>query len=164
MLDIWKACFTLLRMNKPNLPDEIDVRNKDYSFRADMKVNGWMLVALIISSASDVFFPDQIKTWLPAWRAIIAIAPFLFILIWMRNLTRWIRGMDELHRRITLAAIVFAVSTTFFVVALWHVLAKVGIWRTGFLGIFDPNSVWVILSLMTASYFHGYRISNRRYQ
>ena len=151
-------------MNKPNLPDEIDVRKEDYSFRADMRVNGWMLAALIMSSASDVFFPDQIKTWPLAWRTIIAIAPFLVILLWVRALTRWSRGMDELHRRITLSAIMFAVSATFFVVALWHVLAKVGIWRTGFLGIFDPNSVWVILSLMTASYFHGYRIFNRRYK
>ena len=151
-------------MNKPNLPDEIDVRKEDYSFRADMRVNGWMLAALIMSSASDVFFLDQIKTWPIAWRTIIAIAPFLVILLWVRALTRWSRGMDELHRRITLSAIMFAVSATFFVVALWHVLAKVGIWRTGFLGIFDPNSVWVILSLMTASYFHGYRIFNRRYK
>ena len=151
-------------MNKPNLPDEIDVRKKDYSFRADMKVNGWMLVALIISSASDVFFTDQIKAWPPACRTIIAVAPFLFILLWVRALTRWSRGMDELHRRITLSAIMFAVSATFFVVALWHVLAKVGIWRSGFLGVFDPNSVWVILSVMTASYFHGHRIFNRRYQ
>jgi hypothetical protein len=149
---------------KPNIPDEIDVRKTDYSFRADMKVNGWMLVALIISSASDVFFPDQIKACQLAWRVIIAVAPFLFILLWVRALTRWTRGMDELHRRITLSVIVFAVSATFFVVGLWHVLAKAGIWRTGFLGIFDPTSVWVILSLMTAFYFRGYRLFNRRYQ
>src|SRR4030095_10521069 len=103
---------------KPNIPDEIDVRKRDYSFRADMKVNGWMLVALIISSASDVFFPDQIKGCQLAWRVIIAVAPFLFILLWVRALTRWTRGMDELHRRITLSVIVFAVSATFFVVGL----------------------------------------------
>lgn len=150
--------------SKPNIPDEIDVRKGDYSFRADMKVNGWMFVALIISSASDVFFPDQIRACQLAWRVIIAVTPFLFILLWVRGLMRWTRGMDELHRRITLSVIVFAVSATFFVVALWHVLAKAGIWRTGFLGIFDPTSVWVILSLMTAFYFHGYRIFNRRYQ
>jgi hypothetical protein len=150
--------------NKPNIPDEIDFRKKDYSFRADMKVNGWMLVALLISCTSDVFFPDQIKTWHVAWRAIIAIAPFPFILLWVRDLTRWIRGMDELHRRITLTTIVFAVSTTLSVVALWHLLAKAGIWQTFFRNFFDPNSIWVILSLMTAFYFHGYRIFNRRYQ
>ena len=129
-----------------------------------MKVNCWMLVALIISSASDVFFPDQIKTRQLAWRAIIAIAPFPFILLWVRDLKRWIRGMDELHRRITLATIVFAVSATLFVVALWHLLARAGIGHISFMPPFDPNSVWVILSLMTAFYFHGYRIFNRRYQ
>ena len=151
-------------MNKPNTPDEIDVRKKDYSFRADMKVNGWMLVALIISSASDVFFLDQIKTWQLAWRVIIAIAPFPVLLVWVRDLTRWIRGMDELHRRITLTTIVFAVSATLFVVALWHLLARAGIGKIFILSTFDPNSVWVILSLITAFYFHGYRIFNRRYK
>lgn len=129
-----------------------------------MKVNGWMFVALVISSASDVFFPDEIKTWQPAWRAIVVIAPFLAILVWVRDLTRWIRGMDELHCRITLTTIAFAVSAALFVVALWHLLAKAGIWGTFFLNFFDPNSVWVILSLITAFYFHGYRIFNRRYQ
>jgi hypothetical protein len=150
--------------NNPNLPDEIDVRKKDYSFRADLKVNGWMFIALVISGATDVFFPDEIKTWHPAWRAIIAIAPFPAILVWVRDLTRWIRGMDELHRFITLTTIVFAMSATLFVVALWHLLTEAGIWQTFFLHFFDPNSVWVMLSLMMAFYFHGYRIFNRRYQ
>jgi uncharacterized protein YacL len=150
--------------NKPNIPDEIDFRKKDYSFRADMKVNGWMFVALIISVGSDVLFSDEIKTWQLVWRVIIAIAPFLAILVWVRDLTRWVRGMDELHRRITLTTIVFAVSTTLFVVALWHLLAKAGIWQTFFRNFFDPNSVWVILSLMMAFYFHGYRIFNSRYK
>lgn len=129
-----------------------------------MKVNGWMFVAVIISGASDVFFPNDIKTWHPAWRAIIAIAPFLAVLVWVRDLTRWIRDMDELHRRITLTTIVFAVSATLFVVALWHLLAKAGICQTFFRNFFDPSSVWVILSLMTVFYFRGYRIFNRRYQ
>ena len=151
-------------MNRPNLPEEIDVRKKDYSFRADMKVNRWLLVAVILSSASDVFFPEEIKTLQPAWRAMITIAPFPAILLWVRDLTRWVRGMDELHRGITLMAIVFAVSTTLFVLALWHLLAKAGVWQTFFRNFFDPNSVWVMLSLMSAFYFHGYRIFNRRYK
>jgi hypothetical protein len=150
--------------NKPNVPDEIYLGKKEYSWRVDWKVNGWMFVAFVISAASDGFFHDRIKTWHIVWRIIIAIAPFFGILLWVRDLTRWIRGMDELHRRITLAAILFSVSTAFFIVALWHLLAKTGIWQTFFHNFFDPNSVWVILSLMTVFYFRGYSIFNRRYK
>jgi hypothetical protein len=149
--------------NKPNLPESVQP-GEYYSLWIDLKVNGWMLVAILLSIVSDMFFPGEIKTWQPAWQAIIAIAPFPAILLWVRDLTRWIGGMDELHRRITLTAIVFAVSATLFVLALWHLLVRAGIWQTLFQQFFDFNSVWVILSLITALYFHGYRIFNRRYQ
>ena len=150
--------------NKPNVPDEISFGKEEYSWRMDWRVNGWMFAAFFISSVSDVFFPDQIKTWRVAGRAIIEIAPFVFLLFWARDLTHWIRGMDELHRRITQAAILFAVSATLFVVALWHVLAGAGVCQPVALHLFDPNSVWVILWLMTFFYFLGYSIFNRRYK
>jgi hypothetical protein len=151
-------------MNKINVPEQIDFRNKEYSFREDMKVNGWMLVALVISVASEIC-SDQVKTWFPPWRAVLAIAPFPALLIWVRDLTRWIRGMDELHQRITVATSLFAVSATLFVVTLWNILAAAGIWQHFFQNFFfAPKSVWMILGFITIFYFQGYRIFNRRYR
>ena len=141
-------------MNKINVPEQIDFRKKEYSFRDDMRVNGWMLVALVISVAGEMC-SDQVKTWVAPGRALLAIAPFPALLMWARDLTRWVRGMDELHRRITLAAIVFAVSATLFVTTLWALLAQTGIWPHFFSNYFNPKSVWMNLALMTTFYFHG---------
>ena len=113
--------------NRPNIPDEIFLGgNKQYSWRTDLRVNGWLMLSVLMSGASDFFFAHQVKQLDVTLRTLIALAPFLVLLLWMRNLAQWIRGMDELHRRITLAAVLFAVGATFFFVMLWHALASSG--------------------------------------
>jgi hypothetical protein len=155
---------------KPNLPDEIWLGKKEYSAWTDWKVNGWLFVATIISAASDILFPSVVREWPVAARALLALLPFLALLLWMRNLARWIRGMDELHRRITLAATFFAVSTSFFLVVLWHRLERAGVFQAIFpmgnasAASWDIGTVGHIFLLMTFGYFLGYRIFNRRYQ
>jgi hypothetical protein len=162
--------YTGAMNHKPNVPDEIWLGKKEYSWRMDQKVNGWLFVAALISCASDILFLDQIKQWHVAWRTIIALAPFLAILLWARSLARWISGMDELHRRITLAAILFAASATFFFVMLWHRLDDAGVFAAIFPAGKNPNASWDIgtvghiFLLLTFFYFLGYRIFNRRYQ
>ena len=94
--------YTDSRMNnKLSVPNEIALGQKEYSWRRDLQVNGWLFVATIISAATDIMFPHVVREWSLAWRAVIALAPFLAISLWVRSLTRWIRSMDELHRRIT---------------------------------------------------------------
>src|SRR5688500_2833411 len=116
--------YTPTMNNKSNLPDEIWLGKTEYSMRTDWKVNGWLFAATIISCASDIMFPHQVRQWHIGVRALVALIPFLIVPLWVRSLARWIRGMDELHRRITLAAVLFTVSATFFVVMLWHRLDK----------------------------------------
>ena len=156
-------------MSKPNEPDEILFTAREYSIWKDWKVNGWMFIALIISSATEVFFPEQIKRWAIGWRALAAIAPFVAILLWMRALSRWIGGMDELNRRITLATCFFATAATLFCATVCRVLDRADVWPSmpmvaDLRLFFDPGKVWVLLSLMTAFFIHGYKIFNRRYQ
>ena len=158
-------------MNKnPNLPDEIWLGKAEYSMRTDWKVNGWLFVATIISCASDIMFPHLVKQWHTGVRALVALVPFLAVLLWARSLARWIHGMDELHRRITLAAVLFTVSATFFFVTLWHRLDKAGSFQAIFPSGDNPDASWDIgtvghiFLLMTFFYFLGYRIFSRRYQ
>ena len=95
-------------------------------------------------------------------------APFAAILLWVRDLVRWIRGMDELHRRITLAAVLFAVSATFFFVMLWHRLEVAGFFRD----LSRPQNRRQLGYLHSRSYifaddillFLGFGIFNRRYK
>lgn len=159
--------------NKPNLPEALDLMGgkQDYSLRTDWKVNGWLYAAVIISGASDVFFFQQIRDWPMALRAMVALTPFLALLlwIWMRSFSRWIRGMDELHRRITLAACFFATAATLFVVTAWNRVGQEGVFQALFPVKLKPDAgwdiagVWVILGLMAGFHILGGKIFNRRY-
>lgn len=158
-------------MNKNlNVPDEIWFGKKEYSFRVDNKVNGWLCWAALISGASDLAFIRQIAHLPVAWRCLIALAPFLAILLWAWNLARWIRGMDELHQRITLATILFTVSATFFCVLLWQRLDKAGFFQAIFPSAVNPGALWDIgtvgsvFVLLLIFYVLGHFIFNRRYQ
>ena len=151
-------------MNKPNLPDEIWLGKKEYSMWTDWRVNGWLFTATIMSAASDIMVPHLVKQWPLALRATIAVVPFLAILLWARSLARWVRGMDELHSRITLAAILFATNACFFFVLLWHRLDKAGVFPSTAGFSWDIATVGHVFLLMTFFYFLGYRIFNRRYQ
>jgi hypothetical protein len=79
---------------------------------------------------------------------------------------RWIAEMDELHRRVTVAAVLSAVSAAFFVVLLWHRLVVAGV----FPSIAKPGASWDIgtlahiFLLLTFFYFLSYRIFIRRYE
>jgi hypothetical protein len=48
--------------NKPNLPNEI-FWGKEYSWRMDSKVNGWLALAAVISSLADIIFAHTVKQW-----------------------------------------------------------------------------------------------------
>lgn len=154
----------------PNHPDEIWLGRKDYCARTDWKVNGWLFAAAILSGLSDILFPHVVKEWPLAVRAVVAVMPFLALLLWARSLTHWIRGMDELHRRITLSATLFSVSAAFFFVVLWHRLERAEVFQALFparlssAGTWDIGTVGHIFLLMTFCYFLGHRIFTRRYQ
>lgn len=151
---------------KPNVPDEISPGKEDYSWKTDRKVNGWLFLAVLISAASDFFFTHQIKQWPVALRTIIALAPFLAILFWARSVARWIHGMDELHQRITVAAILFAVSATFFFVLLWHRLDVAGFFEAICPGrkSWDIGTIGHMSLLLIFFYIIGFSIFNRRFK
>ncbi len=154
-------------MDKPNIPDEIFLGgSKQYSWRTDCRVNGWLMVAVLMSGASDFFFAQQVRQLDVAWRTVIALAPFLVLPLWMRNLAQWIRGMDELHRRITLAAVLFTVSATFFFVLLWHRLEAAGFFEAICPGrkSWDIGTVGHEVLLLTFFYILGHTIFNRRFK
>ena len=158
-------------MNKaPNTPDEIWLGKKDYSLWTDWKVNGWLFLATIISGICDILFPRQVGQWPLVLRAVVAVVPFLALLLWARSLAQWVRGMDELHRRITLAAILFTTSATFFFVMAWHRLDKAGVFQAIFPAGRNPDASWDIATvghmflLMTLFYFCSYAVFNRRYR
>lgn len=162
-----RMLYTAPMMNsKPNVPGEIFLGDKDYSIRMDWKVSGWLFLATVISAFSDILFPQTVSQWPLVWRVTIVLAQFGAIALWARNLANWIRGMDEMHRRITLAAVLFAVSATFFFVMLWHRLDKAGLFEALAPGraSWDIGSIGHAFLLLTLFYFIGHTRFNRRFK
>ena len=155
---------------KPNVPGEIFMGEKEYSWRADWRVNGWLFVATIISALAEIMFPHVVRQWPLEARVGIVFAEFFAIALWARSLTLWIRGMDEMHRCITTLAVLFSVSATFFFLMLWHRLDSAGLFSSLFGPPKKPGVGWDICTvghgflLLTLFYFTSFTIFNRRYR
>jgi hypothetical protein len=154
--------------NKPNIPEAI-IPGKNYSVWTDTKINAWLGVAALISCFSDVTFHHVVRQWPLAWQVVIVLAQFFAILLWVRDFTRWISGMDEMHRRITTSTILFAAGATFFFLMLWHRLDRAGLFDAIFPkpkagGSWDICTVGQGFILMVFFYYLGHAIFNRRYK
>jgi hypothetical protein len=153
-------------MNKLNLPDEIWPGREGYSLWKDLQVNGWLMVAALVSGATDIVFRSAVRAWPVGWQVVIALVPFVAILLWARSLLGWVRGMDELHQRITLSTVLFSTGASFFVVMLWNRLVSAGVF--GMLAAkegasWDIGTVAHVFLLLLFFYILGSRIFNRRY-
>jgi hypothetical protein len=156
--------------NKLPVPDELIMFDRQFSWRTAWKVGHWLYLAFLISTLCDVFFAQEVKQWPFGWRVVIVLAEFLLVALWMRSMARWIRAMDELHRRVTLTIVLFAVSATFFFFLLWLRLDSARFFHTVFGPPFSRNNTWGIYSithvfiLLGGFYGIGYLIFTRRYK
>lgn len=125
-----------------------------------MKVNGWLWVAVLTSFAGEVLLLPHHKDWPVALRAVVALAPLVACLLWVRSVAQWMRGMDELQHRITTASLAFAMATTLFVIAASHLLVVAGVLPIRF----QATAGFVVIWLVVCFYIVGRAIFNRRYQ
>jgi hypothetical protein len=145
--------------SKPNIPEEL-APGKFYSLRKEITVNGWCWVAVVTSFVGECFLLPHHKDWPTALRLVIALVPLAASLLWVRSVAVWVRGMDELHRRITTAACLFATIATLFVVAGFHFLVVAGVTTNHF----QVGAGFVIIWLVVCFYILGQTIFNRRYK
>jgi hypothetical protein len=180
--------------NKPNDPEEC-INFKRNSWRTDMKVNYWFFIAVVVGMANAILFHligppldgvlrEDFLTWPVGIRLIIESVPLLAGLLWARSVARFIRGMDELHRRITIEAWLFSALATIGFISIWPMQDAAGIsgsvyYATHFHGEFTdkphiflvswvlldkPPSIFRTLCLLYAFYILGYFILIRRYK
>jgi hypothetical protein len=170
------------RPDQPNDLEELLTLNpKKYSFWTDMQLNGWLATSMMAIVVGDLwlFNHEDCPFFL---RVIIALVPPAMWLLWIRNVAQWMRGLDELQRRIALEAHVFAIISAFFVIATLRHLKHEGILKVifrsshSFLGklalgfnlggniteydCLFPLSVMLFISFLIL----GYKIFNRRYK
>ena len=147
-------------MNKPMFPEAVQP-GPHYSFRADMRLNSWALVALLVAFVSRSLLKHH-NDWNTAVQSVVALSPLLPSLLYVRSIARWIGGMDELQRRIQLEACLFATTGTVFVTTALSLLESYGVLASNRLrhGLGWEGTFATIIVL----YILGTAIFNRRYR
>jgi hypothetical protein len=155
--------------NKPNVPGEIGL-GKQYSWRASSKAGGgWMMLAFL-TDLPGLYLIEHHNDWPLALRTVVALLPLLATSLYVRSIARWVRGMDELHRRIALEAFLFATVAYLLLTAAWFLLNHAGVWNaiaqtTGLHLERMPFSNCTFIICLTYVFFGvGHSIFNRRYQ
>ena len=143
------------RMSKTIFPEAVQP-GPHYSFRADMKLNAWALMALVVAMVSRWWLQHH-HDW-GAWvSGGIALSPLLPSVLYVRSLSRWIGGMDELQRRIQLEACLFATTGMVLIATALSLLSGYGLlesswvqhglgWEGSFAGIVGLYIVGNVLS------------------
>ena len=111
-------------MNNPVLPDAVRP-GKNYSFRADLKLNAWAFVAVVFAWAAR-WLVQHHREWAPLLQTAVALTPLVPSLFYVQSIGRWIAGMDELQRRIQLEACLFATTGTVFLATAFSLIAGAG--------------------------------------
>lgn len=152
---------------KPNVPGEAVIGDREFSLRKSWSVNVWLCVAALTSALCDVVYSPVVRQWPMALRLAIVAVEFGAVLLWVRRLAFWIRGMDEMHRRLTLTTFLFSVSATLLFFLLWFRLEVGGFFEA----ILGQRLGWgmgtVSFGILMHSIFYGLGhclIFNRRYQ
>jgi ABC-type spermidine/putrescine transport system permease subunit I len=117
--------------DKLNIPEEI--MGLRCSWRNSCKAGGaWMMLAYL-TDVPGAYLIAHHKDWPLVLRIIVALLPLLASLLYVRGIVRWIRGMDELHRQLTLAAFGFAAVAYLFLGAAWSLLMdRAGVFESVF--------------------------------
>ena len=147
-------------MNHPVLPEAVRP-GRHYSLKADLRLNAWAFVAVAVAFVARWYLKDHPNgsAWL---RAGVALTPLLPSLLYVRSIAGWIRGMDELQRRIQLEACLFATTGTVFVATALGLMDGAGVLATARLqhGLGWEGTFASILLL----YVLGNVIFNRQYR
>lgn len=75
-------------------------------YRAAFRLNAWAGVAVLAALVSRLLLRGPDLTGLP--RVAVALFPLLPGLLYVRAIWRWMRGLDELQRRLQFEAVCFA--------------------------------------------------------
>jgi hypothetical protein len=161
--------YSALMNNKPNIPEEIGL-GKQYSWRASAKAGGgWMMLAFL-TDLPGMRLIERHEDWPLALRAGIAMIPLVATLLYVLCTAKWVRGMDELHRRVALESFLFATVAYLFLAAAFFLLNHAGVANaiaqsTGL--HLERVPFWNCTFILCLTYIFfgvGYSVLNRRYQ
>jgi hypothetical protein len=147
-------------MDKPNTFESLQPGSGQYSLKKDLRLNAWLFVALGFYLAA-LALEKQHPEWTPLARALVALAPLLPGLLYVRACLRFVRGLDELQRRIQVEAWLFAALASLVVGTIVNTLNARGV----ALGeLHHGVSLWGTSVLLFTFWLVGLGLANRRYK
>ncbi len=147
-------------MDKPNLIESVQPLSGHYSLKKDLRLNAWFMVAAATCLVIDVLLKRH-PEWSPLSRALLTLTPLLPGVLYVRDCLRFIRGMDELQRRIQMEAWLFAALGSLIIGTIINTLNANGVhWGAPEHGL----SLWGTFALTFALWLVGSAIANCRYK
>lgn len=134
-------------MDKPNLMESVQPGSGQYSWKIDLRLNAWLGVATAVYLAGLALLHLH-PEWAPFPRGLLALAPIIPGLLYVRSWMRFIRGLDELQRRLQLEAFLFAALGTVGLGTAVNILNAQGVqceWLKHGLGLGDTFMLMLVL-------------------
>jgi len=147
-------------MEKPNTMESVEPCSKEYSFKTDLKLNAWMAVAALVALVSHYLLLRHPEWDSPA-RAALALSPLVPGLLYVRSCMGFVRGLDELQRRVQFEALLFAAFGTLLVGTAINVLNANGVVLPG---LRHGLELLEAFTLMFVLWLVGSALANRRYK
>jgi hypothetical protein len=113
-------------MSSPNTFESVAPCSGSYSFLKDLRLNSWLLVATAVYLAQRHLIGIH-PEWSPAARGFASLAPLAPALLYVRSWVRFVRGMDELQRRVQIGAHLFAAWGTILAGIVFTTLNEQGV-------------------------------------
>jgi len=107
--------------DKPNHPEEFN----QCSWRA-LKAGGHWMFLVFLTDVPGAYLLSHYPDWPFVLRTLVALLPLIAGVLYVQSTVRWIRGMDELHQRITQAAFLSATVTYLLLSVAWELLRRTG--------------------------------------
>lgn len=117
-------------MNKPNTLESVQPCSGGYSLKTDLRLNAWLAVAAAVYVAILMLLKRH-PEWSPLTRGSLMLVPLLPGLLYVRACLRFVRGMDELQRRIQMEAWLFAALGSLIIGTVINTLNASGLFLGG---------------------------------
>lgn len=147
-------------MEKPHTLESILPHSGHYSFKQDLRLSRWLLLATL-THVGALFLLRQHPDWPPAGRALTALAPLLPGALYIRDWTRFVRGMDELQRRVQLEVLLFSTLGALLISAVLNTLNAQGLHLFGFTHGLDVGGTFMVTFIL---WLVGIPLFNCRYK
>jgi hypothetical protein len=147
-------------MDKPNIMESVSPCSGQYSLKKDLRLNAWLVAAAVVYVAILELLKRH-PDWSPLARGLLTLTPLIPGILNVRSGLRFIRGLDELQRRIQLEAWLFASLGALIIGTIINTLNANGV----VLGELKHGlSLWGAFTLTFVLWLVGGAIANRRYK